>query len=333
MTRSDALIDRYVYATTRAVPETQREDLARELRAEIAEMVAARTDAGAPADAAERATLEELGDPERLAASYADRPLHLIGPAYFLVWKRLLTILLLWVPAILAIITTGSQLLDGEDVGKAVGDGVSTAIEIAVQVAFWTTLTFALIDRYASPSDAPEWSLSELPELPAKSHLTLAETAGTVATSVVTVALLVWQEVRGVIETDGGQRVPLIDSDLWSTWLPFLIALLVAEAVIAVVDYRRGRWTWPLAAGGIVVDVAFAIPVIWLLLDDQFLDPAFVAEVSWLTEGDHLHTVSLITAGIIALITASDIAQKLRAVWGQGDRARDGADAAVTSGS
>ena len=48
------------------------------------------------ASAAERAVLTDLGDPDKLAAGYTDRPLHLIGPRYYLDWWRLLK-LLLWI--------------------------------------------------------------------------------------------------------------------------------------------------------------------------------------------------------------------------------------------
>lgn len=314
------LTDRYIYATTRTVPEAQRDELARELRAEIADMVAARAEAGEPSDAAERATLTELGDPERLAASYADRPLHLIGPAYFLIWKRLLTTLLLWVPAILAAVTAGGQLLDGEDVGKALGDGVATAIEIAVHIALWTTVTFALIERYGNASDMPDWSVDQLPEIPADAHVGLGDTLGTVATAAVTIALLAWQELRGVLETSSGARVPLIDSDLWSSWIPVLIAAMVAEAIIAVLAYRRGRWTWPLVGAFSVASLVFTVPAIWLLQSDAFFDPRFVAEVDWLTEGNHLSGVSLSLSILVALVTVFDIGGKVRAALASSTR-------------
>lgn len=309
------LTDRYVYATTRAVPEAQRDELTRELRAEIAEMVAAREDAGTARPEAERATLTELGDPERLAASYSDRPLHLIGPAYFLVWKRLLITLLMWVPGILALLTFGGDLIDGEDLAGAVGTAVGTAIEIAVHITLWTTVTFALVERYGTPSDMPEWSVDELPEIPADAHVGLGDTVGTVATAVVTVALLAWQELRGVIEPSSGARVPLIDSELWSSWLPVLIAAMAAEAVIAVLAYRRGRWTWPLVGAFSVASLTFTIPTVWLLTTDAFFDPRFVAEVEWLTEADNLHAIGIALAALTVLITVFDIAGKARAAW------------------
>ena len=93
------LTDRYVAAAMRTVPEKQRDDLGAELRASIDDQIDARVENGEPHGDAERAVLTELGDPDKLAAGYTDRPLYLIGPRYYLDWWRLLKLLLWIVPA------------------------------------------------------------------------------------------------------------------------------------------------------------------------------------------------------------------------------------------
>ena len=67
------LTDRYVAAVMRQVPDRQRADIERELRAAIGDDTDARTERGATAQDAEYAALRELGDPARLAARYAHR--------------------------------------------------------------------------------------------------------------------------------------------------------------------------------------------------------------------------------------------------------------------
>ena len=83
MTSTATLTDRYVDAAMRTVPEAQRADLAAELRASIDDQIEARIEQGEQQGDAERAVLIELGDPDRLAAQYTDRPLWLVGPRYF----------------------------------------------------------------------------------------------------------------------------------------------------------------------------------------------------------------------------------------------------------
>ena len=89
-----SLTDRYVTAVLTGVPEDSGPMSTARLRASIGEAVEARVTRGeAPADA-ERAVLTELGDPMRVSAEYSGRPLHLIGPALYPDYVRLLRLLL-----------------------------------------------------------------------------------------------------------------------------------------------------------------------------------------------------------------------------------------------
>ncbi len=88
------LTDRYVEATLLRLPGRQRHDIERELRASIADAVDDRIEAGDEPAAAENTVLTELGEPARLAARYADRPRHLIGPELYGDYVTVLTALL-----------------------------------------------------------------------------------------------------------------------------------------------------------------------------------------------------------------------------------------------
>lgn len=312
------LTDRYVHATVRAVPKRERARLGDALRGEIRALVDARIAAGeSPADA-ERAALLELGDPEVRGARYADRPLQLIGPAFFPHWKRLLVVLLTYVPAIVGSIVLLVGVAGGDELGPAIGAGLSAAFGVALQIAFWVTLVFAIVERTAGPSAAPAWELDDLPEIPAGEHVGHAETAGQIAMDAVLIGLLVWQEVSGVIDGPDGVPIPLLDSALWSSWMPVIIAALVLEAAIAGLAGARGSWTWPLVFASAAQNLLFAVPVIWLALEDRLLDPRFVAEVDWLGEGDNLHRIMLVFAAIVLLSAVSDVGTRARAAWQAG---------------
>ena len=141
------LTDRYVDAAMRTVPDKQRDDLGAELRASIDDQIEARVDGGEPHDAAERAVLTELGDPDKLAAGYTDRPLHLIGPRYYLDWWRLLKLLLLIVLPAAAFGIGLAQTLAGQPIGSIIGSLITTLLSVAVNLCFWTTLVFAVIEE------------------------------------------------------------------------------------------------------------------------------------------------------------------------------------------
>ena len=101
------LTERYLAAALRGVPHSQRTDVERELRSSIPDAIEDRATAGEDRDASERAVLDGLGDPTRLAAGIAGRPLHLIGPDLFVEYRQLLVMLLSIVMPIVGIVQIG----------------------------------------------------------------------------------------------------------------------------------------------------------------------------------------------------------------------------------
>lgn len=317
-TDTPALTDRYVHAVLRSVPEARREDLGRELRASIADMVEGRAAAGEPADAAERAVLTEMGDPGVLAAQYADRPLHLIGPRYFLTYWRLLLTLLTWIPVSVALVVLTISMIASSDSAAAIGDGISAGLQAALHVAFWTTLAFAVLERVDVDPGLPGWSVDSLPEAPEERRITLADTVASVAFILVFAAVLVGQTFRTWVEGPDGSDVAVLDPALWSGWLPFLVGVLLLSAVLEVWLYRARRWTWPIAAATTVASLAFALPVAWLAWQERLLNPAFVEAV-----GLSPQVMRYVDDGIVAGALLVVLIEVGEAVWKARRDARD----------
>ncbi|MFJ6197673.1 permease prefix domain 1-containing protein [Micromonospora sp. NPDC092111] len=306
-----SLTDRYLAATLRAVPAPRREEIATELRASIEDMIDDRTGGGQDAATAEREVLTELGHPERLAARYADRRLQLIGPTYYLVWQRLLRRLLSTIPGAVGVLVGVVQATVGDHPGGAIGSGISAAIQTAVQIAFWVTLCFAILERTDASLKLPEWGVDQLPEAPVERDVRLTDTCASVATILLTLAFLPWQHFRSWVSGTGGERIPLLDPTLWRSWLPVLAAVLVASLVLEVVKYRTGRWTWSLVAVNALLDLAFAVPVVWLLLTERLLNPDLVARFSWLRDGDGLGIATRVSVVVVAAITLWDVVESV----------------------
>ncbi|SIN43077.1 permease prefix domain 1-containing protein [Micromonospora cremea] len=302
----NTLTDRYLAATLRSVPTQRRDEIATELRASIEDMIEDRTGSGQDTTTAEREVLTELGNPDLLAARYADRRLQLIGPAYYLVWLRLLKLLLSFIPAIVGTVVAVIDAADGKGFG-AIGTGIATAIQVAVQVAFWLTLTFALIERFQPTMDLPDWTVDQLPDAPVHRDISLADTIASVAMLVLTIGYLPFQHYKSWVEDDAGDNLPILDPALWSFWLPALIAVLLGSVVFEIVKYRIGRWSWPLFAVKALLNVAFAVPVVWLALTDRLLNPALGERLSWLADGDNRNTLGALIALGAAVVLVWDL--------------------------
>lgn len=313
------LTDRYIGATVRSVPERQRADLAAELRSSIADQIEARVEGGADPAEAERAVLTALGDPDRLAAEYADRPAFLIGPRYFFSWWRLLKLLLAIVLPCTALGVTIAQTLSGASFGELVGSVVVTLLQVAVNLGFWTVLVFALFERTVPrPSDAGfgEWTLDRLPE-PHQRGTGFGDMVGQLIFLVLGVGLVLWDLTLGFVPSERG--LSFFDPGLWPAWFIGLVVLALAEAALTMVVYLVGRWTAALAVANLVLNAVFVASTVWLLSEGRLLNAAFFPEVIGDGGGDVAGILSVIFGfGIVAVAAWDTVDTFLKARRGRG---------------
>jgi hypothetical protein len=316
------LTDRYVWAVLRAVPQAKRTDLEPEIRALVADAVDAHAGHASP-ETAERAALVELGDPDALAAQYMDTTRFLIGPRLYPEWERLLRLLLPIVVPIAGIAVTAVGWVSGKPVGEAIVSGLGVAFNVAVQLAFWFTLVFAIAERTGSPvapMTGQPWSPDQLPELPAPDRMSLGETVASIAFYVFMVVAIAWVQIATPIQVDG-TGYPLFDPATWAWWLWYVLAVIVAEIVFAIALYLRGRWTWAYATVNAFLNAAFAIPAVYLLQEGLLFNDELVAAIDAQASGDWFTTTVAITIVVIVLITVIDAADGFRKAWRTSRRA------------
>lgn len=308
------LTDRYLAAAIRGIPEAQRKDVERELRSSIADAVEDRVDGGEERAAAEKAVLEGLGDPVRLAAGIAGRPLYLIGPDLFVEYRQLLVMLLSIVMPIVGIIQVAVALAGGDDFIGAVMAGIGGAWTVGIHIFFWVTITFAVVERFDAVREARDgisgaggrWTVDRLPALPAD-RISASDTVGEVITSALSIGGLLFLNGAVWFTDAAGDPIPLLNPDLWSLLIPFLIAILVALGALQIVTFLVGRWTVPLAAVNAVLQVAFSAPVIGLALTGSLFNPAFADALGWPPLADARGPVMLSIAAGTLLVTAWEI--------------------------
>jgi hypothetical protein len=300
---SATLTDKYVAATLRTLPEKQRPDIEKELRASIADAVDDRVEAGAEPVAAEREVLTELGDPVRLAAGYAGRPLYLVGPQLFPDYVRLLKVLLWIVVPIVVIVLVVIEALQGATVGGIFGTAIGTGITVGVHICFWTTLVFAVLERTPSRSKPLiEWTPDMLADLPER-RMSFGELVGTVVAGVLAIAALLLSPILTTVTDDAGEPVGVLNPGLWDFWVPYLVVVSALAIGFQFVQYYVGP-TLPIAFGNLAVNVAFGVPIVWLAATGQLLNPAFFEGVGW-PEGAEVPgvlTTVIIVGSILGLL-------------------------------
>ncbi|QDE34021.1 hypothetical protein FIV50_03980 [Microbacterium foliorum] len=276
MTTTATLTERYISATIRSLRPEVQDDVRAELEASIADAIDARLEQGETPSAAERSVLTELGDPGILAAGYADRPLHLIGPKYYLVWWRLLKLLLIIVPICAFGGVMLGQLIDGAPTGEIIGTAVVAALGSIVHVGFWVTLVFFVLERTGADTGV-RWSVDQLPE-PTQNGAGRADAIASIVFLVLGAGAVFWDAFVGFFPTEGAP-IALLNPALWPWGITFLLALFVAEALLAVVVYAQRRWTIGTAVVNTALAVVFAAWSLTLLLHGALINPEFLSFV------------------------------------------------------
>ncbi|MGW0431721.1 HAAS signaling domain-containing protein [Micromonospora sp. NPDC003197] len=310
---TNTLTERYVHEVVRRIPADQRDDVAEELRTTIADTVDARN----PADpaAAEREVLTEMGDPIRLAARYAGRPLALIGPELYPTYVRLLRLLLSTVLPVVTVVVVVIDVLDKNDLGSIIGSGIGAVLTIGAQMIAWLTVVFALIERSRQRDEVikgstTEWTPDQLPEMREAADKSGITACATAVWDLVLIGLIVWQSTAKPYRADNGERIQVLDPALWSGWIWPMLAGLAALVVLNLIWFATRNWTMTLAVPHAIAQAVFALPLAWILHQQKFFNPEFLASITkdW-TVPDTFYTVAAL--GVLA-VAGSEIVQRFR---------------------
>lgn len=280
-----SLTNRYIAATVRSLPEGTQADVRAELAASIADDIDARVEQGQSPAEAEHEVLTRLGDPDALAASYADRPLHLIGPKYYLTWLRLMKTLLWIVPAFATLGVTIAKIITDAPVPDIVGSAFSVLIGSIVHVVFWTTLVFVIIERTGTDTGVT-WTVDALPEEP-ETGAGRGELVSSLVFLGFAAMLILWDRFVGlsfwaqgsvnISEGLGSQAnaISILHPELWPWWTGTLLLIIGLEAALAVAVYARHGWTRTLATLNTLIAVIVTAGAIYLLALGKLVNPDF----------------------------------------------------------
>lgn len=277
------LTQRYIDRVVAHLPEDQREDISLELAALTSDMREERRAAGADEVTAERETLEQLGDPTRLAAQYRNAPNVLIGPELYPVFVRAVQWLL---PLVLVVtLIVNIVVYSATEASAAIGEMIGQIVGPMLNALVWTlgilTLFFWVFERVAGPQDKTalaqggrrRWSVDSL-----ETEVVNARDARSEA--IVSIIMLIFFALLPLIPTtflyvghlnEGG---PFVNQALWNFWLPTYYALIGLSALLNVWTIARGRLSKPRIVLRAILDVVAGAFLTALFLTQEVLDPA-----------------------------------------------------------
>ena len=286
------LIELYIQEVTRRLPEKNREDIALELQSTIEDML--------PEDHTEqdvKAVLLKLGDPVTLASGYRDRPMHLIGPRYYDVYISLLK-MILPIAAVISLIAlvgdnpfrdTGNTVM--EAILKIIGKGISSIISTGIQVFFWLTLSFAILERLDTSKDqspltkdlkpwTPE-NLKDIPNISKKKAVPMIEVfASLLGLSVFAALYFNAANLLGVYEKRNGSLIfvtPSFNQDVLNSYWLLVSCVIIIGVLLTIYKLFLGRWTLKLAFFHAIYQLLYTLAFIIIISNPDLLNPEFLA--------------------------------------------------------
>jgi hypothetical protein len=110
--------------------------------------------------------------------------------------------------------------------------------------------------------------------------------------------------------------MPVFDPALWPAWMIALFAVLAAFAVVSVLIYRRGGWSYALAAVHGILDLLLFGAIIWLLLEGRLLNPALVSALGEATSAEVPRILGVLLAVGLAIVGVWDALDAFRKARG-----------------
>jgi len=288
------LIERYIHAVTQQLPEAMKDDVAKELRGNIEDML--------PEQYTEeevKAVLEELGNPWKIAEEYQPKPRYLIGPALYSKYFTVLRLVVGIVITVLAVVTILGWVFTPPTEWTGPDYYVDMFVELIValingglQAALWVTLVFVAIERGwfgmnsgSSTEKESSWSIRELPQLPVQSKRIPRSSSITsiVASLLFTAVIVVRPELLG-IHTRGadGQysHYPLLDVERVQFYLPLIIIITIAYVILFVWKYIVPYWTYRLWSAHIILSLLSMVLLLVMVNDPSLLREGFLQDAA-----------------------------------------------------
>ncbi|RDU38889.1 hypothetical protein DRW41_04855 [Neobacillus piezotolerans] len=287
------LIEIYIQEVTRRLPEKNRGDIALELESTIADMLP-----DDPNEEEVKAVLGKLGNPVSLANGYQDRPMYLIGPRYFDVYVTLIK-MFFPIAAAVSFIIVIAQFFIGYSGNEAVmdvvinliGKGISKIIEVGIQVFFWLTLVFAVLERVDKGKDdqpltssLKKWKpddLKNIPYIPKKKAISNFEVFMCFLWTAIAATVYFYADhLIGIYEGGRGELefvIPAFNQEVLLRFWPIVVIMIALEIALSLYKLIKGRWTKRMALYTTVLQLIQTIAVIIILVTPNILNANFLS--------------------------------------------------------
>lgn len=316
-------IDRYVYQVSRFLTGKNKDDIEKEIRTLIDDMLDTRCQDRYASKDDLTAVFAELGKPSELAARYNDSKRYLIGPALFPIYSSVLKVVLGFVIAA-TLLSNVLSIISGSFTWTNLGNIFSEALGFFAIV----TIVFAFVEWKGLSIDAifsgemdgkmdgifnGKINLPPVPEM--KARISRSEPiVGLVFLGIFIVVFAFAPQYIGFWNAEGAEFVSIFDLAVIRSVLWIFLISFAASAVKEIIKLIEGRYTIRLMLVTIFCNAVNLILVIYIIRNypiwndnfpAQFMAAAQISGLTILRDNWNLITRD-ICIGLIAFGTTVD---------------------------
>ncbi|MFH1694080.1 MAG: hypothetical protein ABH890_07380 [Bacillota bacterium] len=243
------IIDRYVFDVIRRLPDDSKEDVKKELLANIDDMLAENRSE----DHIEKVLLE-LGEPRLLANRYRSKDRYLISPAYFDDYLRILKIVMIIFLSVSLVFGSIDLILNlstqspWEMIGEVFSKLIVNAFTSLLSAFAWVTLIFWGIEKAEEKTKIKVWKLSNLPELPKQNSAKINRTGAVFLLvietifAVIFISLLInYIDYLGIYENTT-MVAPIFTKEIVAAFIPLLILSASLSIIVSAIKVFYAAW-------------------------------------------------------------------------------------------
>lgn len=303
------MINRYIYAVTQKLPQSQRKDIADELRGLIEDMLEERAGQGNRKENDVEEVLLELGSPRSLADKYRGTKKYIIGPELFDSYILVVKIVLIVMSSLIGIGFIIQTISDPMSILDYFIDMIVSLVTDLPMAFGWTTFWFAIGELYGGAKQkvlpGQEWKPADLPPIPdEKRQIKRSESiVGIIIYTIIIVFLAFSNDYFGVwVFQDGFNGVvPFLNEQTYGSYLLFILLIFGVGIIKECLKLVAGKWTYRLATYTTVVNVISMAAILFMISGPDFWNPEFMNE--------------LVEAGVVMAV--SEEFDTVTAIWNQ----------------
>lgn len=319
----NTLIDRYIYNVAKRLPENTREEVKKELRANIEDMLPER-----PSEEEIKKVLITLGDPRLLATQYRGKQRFLISPEWMDDYLSVLKIVLIVycsVALVFGLIDGIAENIDNNIFG-AISSIASYALSDVVSHAFQAfgivTLIFVLIEKFNGKNKKKPWDPASLPEVPKENSVKISRSGsiaglifGTIFGAIFIYLIMTNQFVIAWTSNGETWRIssPLFDAGVAASFVPVFFLSLGLSILEEFVKIYHGHWNLPVVLVHTVSQIVSVLAFVFFVSQPGLFNVDFFSEITDVIGGDPVNMMTVVqqfmigVSSFVGLVTAIDL--------------------------